>query len=287
LQRSNSGAVAAAPRAMARLAGRPALGLGFATWGRNFMRIYKARDYGDMSRKAANILSAQVILKPNSVLGLATGQSPLGVYRQLIEWYDKGDIDFSEVTTVNLDEYIGLPPDSPQSYQYFMRENFFSRVNLKDENIHIPDGLQIDALAECARYDAVIRRVGGIDMQLLGIGHNGHIGFNEPGAAFEKETHLIALSERTKKANSRFFKDGGEVPEYAYTMGIRSIMQARGILVVVFGEDKAEIVKRAFRDEVTPLVPASVLQLHNNVALVGDEAALSRIDARGAGWLSV
>ncbi|MDR1060144.1 MAG: glucosamine-6-phosphate deaminase [Clostridiales bacterium] len=247
------------------------------------MRIYKARDYGDMSRKAANILSAQVILKPNSVLGLATGQSPLGVYRQLIEWYAKGDIDFSEVTTINLDEYIGLPPDSPQSYQHFMRENFFSRVNIKDVNIHIPDGLQIDALGECARYDAVIRGVGGIDMQLLGIGHNGHIGFNEPGAAFEKGTHLIALSERTKKANSRFFKSEGEVPEYAYTMGIRSIMQARGILVVVFGEDKAEIVKRAFCGEVTPLVPASVLQLHNNVTLVGDEAALSQMGDGGDG----
>ncbi|MDR1439287.1 MAG: glucosamine-6-phosphate deaminase [Clostridiales bacterium] len=246
------------------------------------MRIYRATDYDGMSRKAANIMSAQVILKPGSVLGLATGQSPLGVYRQLIEWYGKGDVDFSEVTTVNLDEYIGLPPDSPQSYRHFMREHFFSHVNIKGGNAHIPDGLRGDAAAECARYDAIIRDAGGIDLQLLGIGHNGHIGFNEPGAAFEKGTHRIALSERTIKANSRFFKDEGEVPKYAYTMGIRSIMQARGILVVVFGEDKAEIVRRAFCGEVTPQVPASVLQLHNNVTLVGDEGALSLLGAGDA-----
>jgi glucosamine-6-phosphate deaminase len=239
------------------------------------MRIYRAKDYVDMSRKAANILSAQVILKPNSVLGLATGQSPLGVYRQLAEWQRKGDVDFSSVVTINLDEYKGLPPDSPQSYHYFMREHFFSQINIRSGNINIPNGLEADPEIECARYDGIIKRSGGIDMQLLGLGHNGHIGFNEPGGAFEKGTHLVALSARTIKANSRFFDSEGAVPKHAYTMGIRSIMQARGILVVVFGEDKAEIVRRSFCGEVTPLVPASVLQLHNNVTLVGDGPSLS------------
>ncbi|MDR3121281.1 MAG: glucosamine-6-phosphate deaminase [Clostridiales bacterium] len=248
------------------------------------MRIYRAKDYEDMSRKAANILSAQVILKPNSVLGLATGESPLGVYRQLVEWYRKGDLDFSGVTAINLDEYQGLAPDAAQSYRRFMWENFFSRINIRPENLHIPDGLAEDAQAECERYEAVIRGAGGIDMQLLGLGHNGHIGFNEPGAAFEKETHRVALTQSTIEANSRFFgrsADGQglaeQMPSHAYTMGIRSIMQARRILVIVSGARKAEIVKRAFFGAITPEVPASVLQLHNDVTLVADATALEQL----------
>jgi glucosamine-6-phosphate deaminase len=241
------------------------------------MRIYRAVDYNDMSRKAANILSAQVILKPNSVLGLATGSSPLGVYRQLVEWYKKGDIDFSEVTTINLDEYAGLEKDDPNSYHRFMKENFWDRVNIKPCNAHIPDGTMAFSEKECRRYDRLIARCGGIDMQLLGLGHNGHIGFNEPGSAFDKDTHLVKLSERTIKANMRFFGRIEDVPRYAYTMGIRSIMQARRILVIASGVGKAEILKAAFFGPVTPLVPASALQLHNNVILVGDEEAVSLI----------
>ncbi|MDR1135787.1 MAG: glucosamine-6-phosphate deaminase [Clostridiales Family XIII bacterium] len=241
------------------------------------MRLIRACDYDDMSRKAANALSAQVILKPNSVLGLATGSTPLGMYRQLIEWYEKGDIDFSEVTTVNLDEYIGLAPDHPQSYRRFMDDNFFRHINIKPENTHVPNGLEADEFKESARYEALIYSCGGIDMQLLGIGHNGHIGFNEPGAAFEKNTHRVPLTEATINANKRFFPDG-DVPREAYSMGIRSIMQARRILVIVSGKGKAEIVKQAFFGAVTPHVPASVLQLHNNVTLVGDEEALSLYD---------
>jgi glucosamine-6-phosphate deaminase len=240
------------------------------------VRIYRGKDYKDMSRKAANILSAQVILKPSSVLGLATGSSPLGVYKQLIEWFKKGDVDFSEVTTINLDEYKGLAPENPQSYRYFMNENFFGHINIRPENTNVPEGLAPEA-EECARYDRVIRQAGGIDMQLLGLGHNGHIGFNEPGGAFDKDTHCVALTDSTIEANMRFFEKAEDVPRKAYTMGIRSIMQARRILVIASGENKSAIVKEAFFGPITPQVPASVLQLHNSVTLVGDEAALSMI----------
>jgi glucosamine-6-phosphate deaminase len=230
-----------------------------------------------MSRKAANVISAQVILQPDSVLGLATGSSPLGIYRQLIEWYKKGDLDFSEITTVNLDEYAGLSGNDANSYHYFMKSHFWDHVNIKPENTHIPDGLAPDPESECIRYDGVISARGGIEMQLLGIGHNGHIGFNEPGTAFDKDTHLAALTESTIEANQRFFEDGDNMPRYAYTMGIRSIMQSKKILVIASGAHKAKIVKAAFFGPVTPLVPASVLQLHNNVILVGDKGAMALI----------
>jgi glucosamine-6-phosphate deaminase len=228
-----------------------------------------------MSRKAANILSAQVILNPNSVLGLATGSSPLGIYRQLIEWYKKGDVDFSNVTAVNLDEYIGLEPDDQRSYRYFMRENFFRHINIDPARTFIPNGLETDIQKECARYDQIVQGNGGIDMQLLGLGHNGHIGFNEPGTSFAKDTCCVELTESTIDANKRFFEKEVDVPRRAYTIGIRLIMQARRILIVASGSDKAQIVKQAFTGPVTPEVPASVLQLHNNVTLVGDESALS------------
>ncbi len=241
------------------------------------MRIIRAKDYLDMSRKAANVLSAQVILKPNSVLGLATGSSPVGTYKQLVEWYKKGDIDFSLASTINLDEYCGLGPDAPQSYRYFMDNNLFHFINIRPENTHVPNGLEPDAEKECARYEALIEAHSGIDMQLLGIGHNGHIGFNEPGTAFETSTHRVTLTKSTIEANQRFFASESDVPRFAYTMGIRSIMHAMRILVIVSGVDKAEIVKEAFTGPVTPRVPASVLQLHNNVTLVGDEGALSRL----------
>ncbi len=241
------------------------------------MIIYKAKDYKDMSRKAANILSAQVIMKPNCVLGLATGSSPIGTYQQLIEWYIKGDLDFSDVKTVNLDEYKGLSRENKQSYYYFMRENFFKHINIDPGNTFLPDGMAVDDSAECERYNQIIHSLGGIDLQLLGLGHNGHVGFNEPEQAFEKETHCVALTESTINANSRLFDHSEEVPRYAYTMGIKTIMQARKIVVVVSGEDKADIVKTAFFGAVTPSVPASILQMHNDVILVGDEAALSKL----------
>ena len=228
-----------------------------------------------MSRKAANIISAQVIMKPNCTLGLATGSTPLGIYDQLAEWYKKGDLDFSAVHSVNLDEYRGLPKENDQSYYYFMHKNLFDRVNIRSENTNVPNGMEPDAEKECRRYEKLIADLGGIDLQLLGLGHNGHIGFNEPGEAFEKETHCVDLQERTIEANKRFFESADEVPRQAYTMGIKTIMQAKKILVAVSGEDKAEIVKKAFFGPVTPTVPASILQMHNDVTVVADEAALS------------
>ena len=239
------------------------------------MIIYRAKDYKDMSRKAANIISAQVIMKPNCTLGLATGSTPLGIYDQLTEWYKKVDLDFSAVHSVNLDEYRGLPKENDQSYYYFMHKNLFDRVNIRSENTNVPNGMEPDAEKECRRYEKLIADLGGIDLQLLGLGHNGHIGFNEPGEAFEKETHCVDLQERTIEANKRFFESADEVPRQAYTMGIKTIMQAKKILVAVSGEDKAEIVKKAFFGPVTPTVPASILQMHNDVTVVADEAALS------------
>ena len=241
------------------------------------MKIYVTEDYQAMSRKAANILSAQVILKPNSVLGLATGSTPVGMYKQLVIWYEKGDLDFAAVKTVNLDEYVGLEPTHEQSYHHYMQENLFDHVNINPANTNVPDGLAADPKAECAWYNQVIRQLGGIDLQVLGMGHNGHIGFNEPGNAFELETHVVDLSERTIEANARFFVSADEVPRQAMTMGIKSIMMAKKILLMVSGEDKAEAVKRAFTGPVTPQMPASILQLHPYVTLVGDKAALSKL----------
>ena len=239
------------------------------------MNIIRAKDYQDMSRKAANIISAQIIMKPDCVLGLATGSTPVGTYRQLIEWYEKGDLDFSRVSTVNLVEYRGLTHIDPQSYYYFMQENLFDHVNIDKTATHVPDGTNPDAADACVKHEQIIKSLGGIDLQLLGLGNNGHIGFNEPGAAFEKETHLVDLAESTIRANARFFTSIDEVPKQAYTMGIRTIMQAKKILVVVSGESKADIVSRAFFGPVTPEVPASILQMHPDVTVVCDEAALS------------
>ena len=239
------------------------------------MRIYEARDYADMSRKAANIISAQVIMKPGCVLGLATGSTPLGVYRQLIEWYQKGDLDFSEVHSVNLDEYCGLSPDNPQSYRYYMNEHFFRHINIHPEYTFLPDGSNPDPVKECRRYDRLISDLGGVDLQLLGLGLNGHIGFNEPGSAFEKETYQVSLTESTIRANSRFFDREEDVPRFAYTMGIKSIMQAKKILLIANGEAKAQILKDIITGPITPQVPASVLQLHNDVTIVADQAALA------------
>lgn len=240
------------------------------------MKIYKTKDYDDMSRKAASIISSQVILKPNCVLGLATGSSPIGAYKNLVEWHQQGDLDFSEVTTVNLDEYKGLSRDNDQSYYYFMNEHLFSKVNINKDRTFLPDGTESDSDAACQKYNEIIHSVGGVDLQLLGLGHNGHIGFNEPADAFEKETHCVTLSERTIQANTRFFASEKDVPRQAYTMGIQTIMSARKILVVVSGEDKADAVKAAFFGPVTPQVPGSILQFHKDVILVADEAALSK-----------
>ena len=241
------------------------------------MRIYEAENYEEMSRKAANILAAQVILKPDCVLGLATGSTPIGTYDELVARCESGDLDFSEVKTVNLDEYRGLTRDNDQSYYYFMNDNLFSHVNICKERTHLPNGMEPDSEKACADYNAVIASVGGIDLQLLGLGHNGHIGFNEPADTFELETHCVDLTESTIEANKRFFASYDDVPKQAYTMGIKTIMQAKKVLVVVSGKDKAGIVKQAFFGPVTPRVPASILQLHSDAIVIADEDALSEI----------
>lgn len=239
------------------------------------MNIIKTTDYDDLSRKAANMISAQVIIKPDSVLGLATGSSPLGLYSQLVERYRLGDLDFSQIKTVNLDEYLGLTHDNPQSYYYFMNENLFKHINIIPENTHIPNGMEQNAQRACAEYEKTIQSLGHIDLQLLGLGNNGHIGFNEPGTAFEKTTHCVALTESTIQANSRFFETPKDVPTKAYTMGIKSIMMAKKIVIIVSGKDKADIVHKAFFGPVTTSVPASILQLHPNATLIADAEALS------------
>lgn len=245
------------------------------------MIICQAENYREISRKAANIVSAQIIMKPNAVLGLATGSSPIGVYRQLIEWYHKGDLDFSEVTTINLDEYIGLGPQDKQSYRYFMDNNLFNHININKSNTYLPNGLETDTAFECERYNDIIKSAGNIDLQLLGIGHNGHIGFNEPGVAFEKETHLVELSEDTIEANSRFFDDLSNVPRKAYSMGIKNIMSAKKILLIAAGVNKAKAVYNSFFGPIMPAVPASILQLHRDVTVVADKEALSIVKEKG------
>ncbi len=242
------------------------------------MRVYQSDDYLTMSRKAANIISAQVIVKPDCVLGLATGSTPIGAYKQLISWNKKGDLSFFGVRTVNLDEYVGLSSQHPQSYRYFMEQNLFNEVNIKPENTFLPNGLAENLDAECERYDSNISNLGGIDLQLLGIGHNGHVGFNEPGGAFELGTHCVELTEVTRDANSRFFEnDINKVPTHALSMGIKNIMHARRILLVISGEEKADILCRAFKGPVCPEVPASILQMHPEVSIVGDKAALKKL----------
>lgn len=239
------------------------------------MKIVRAKDYADMSRKAANLISAQVILKPDCVLGLATGSTPIGAYKQLSEWYQKGDVDFSQVSTYNLDEYRGLSHDDPQSYHYFMRDNFFNHINIDINNTHVPDGANPDAAAACAEYDAMVAAAGYPDLQLLGIGNNGHIGFNEPDDVFEKQTHRVELTEMTREANSRLFNSIDEVPTHARSMGIGTIMRARKLLLVANGTAKAQIVRDALTGPVTPRVPASILQFHPDVTVVLDKDAAS------------
>jgi len=239
------------------------------------MKIIRTRDYQDMSRKSANIISAQVILKPDSILGLATGSSPIGTYEKLVEWCQKGDIDFSNVKTVNLDEYLGLTKDNPCSYYYFMKEHLFDHINIDLNNTNVPNGVEKDSERECKRYDEKMASLGQIDLQLLGLGFNGHIGFNEPCDTFKKSTFCVELTKSTIDANARFFESYDDIPRYAYTMGIGSIMSAKKILLVVHGEGKAAILRDVMEGPITPQVPASVLQLHHDVTIVADESALS------------
>ena len=236
------------------------------------MKFITVDTYEKLSRQAANIISAQVIIKPDCVLGLATGSSPLGTYKQLIDWYNKGDIDFSSVTSVNLDEYVGLDGSSNQSYRYFMNKNFFEHINIDIKNTFVPNGCADDLEKEGLEYDKHIEELGGIDLQLLGIGLDGHIGFNEPDRYFVKSTHVVDLHESTIKANSRFFANENEVPKQAITMGMVSIMQAKKILLIASGKAKYDILKKAFYGPITPEIPASILQLHPDITVIYSES---------------
>ncbi len=236
------------------------------------MKFITVDTYEKLSRQAANIISAQVIIKPDCVLGLATGSSPLGTYKQLIDWYNKGDIDFSGVTSVNLDEYVGLDGSSDQSYRYFMNKNFFEHINIDIKNTFVPNGCAEDLEKEGLEYDKHIEELGGIDLQLLGIGLDGHIGFNEPDRYFVKSTHVVDLHESTIKANSRFFANENEVPKQAITMGMVSIMQAKKILLIASGKAKYDILKKAFYGPITPEIPASILQLHPDITVIYSES---------------
>ncbi|MDR2601911.1 MAG: glucosamine-6-phosphate deaminase [Spirochaetaceae bacterium] len=242
----------------------------------NNLRILKGSNYQEMSQKAADVIQAQLTVKPESVLGLATGSSPVGLYDCLVKAYENGKADFSKVKSVNLDEYQGLSPDNEQSYRYFMQKHLFSRVNINIANTNVPNGLAKDPQAECARYDSIIKNLGGADLQLIGIGHNGHIGFNEPGSEFPVGTHLVSLAKETIEANKRFFKTIDDVPKAAFSMGIGAIMSAAAVLLVASGKEKAAILKEAFFGPVTPKTPASILQFHRNVILAADADALSQ-----------
>ena len=238
------------------------------------MKIIKAKDYKDMGYKAAGIIAAQIILKEDSVLGLATGSTVEGLYARLCELNREGAVDFSTIKSVNLDEYVNLPVSDKNSYRFFMDTNLFEHVNILPENTNLPDGMAKDLAQECLRYEALIAELGGVDLQLLGLGHNGHIVFNEPYTKFEKITNIVDLKESTIQANARFFNTMEEVPKQAITMGIQTIMRARHILLCVSGEGKAEILKAVLTGPVTPQVPGSILQLHPHVTIVADEDAL-------------
>ncbi|AOR22823.1 glucosamine-6-phosphate deaminase [Clostridium taeniosporum] len=237
------------------------------------MKILVCENYDKLSEKAAQLIMSQITLKSNSVLGLATGSTPIGMYKKLVEMYENKMIDFSDVITFNLDEYQNLPIDNDQSYHYFMDENLFNYINVKRENIHIPNGMAKDIKKECIEYDESIRKIGGIDIQVLGIGNNAHIGFNEPTVNFEKKTYVVELQESTRIANARFFNSLDDVPKNAITMGIGSIFKSKKIMLLAAGENKAKAIYDTVYGKVTPEVPASILQLHDDVIVILDKEA--------------
>ena len=246
------------------------------------MKVLIRKDYEEMSKTAAQIVARLVRRKPNCVLGLATGSTPLGLYRELIRMHKEEKLDFSGVVTFNLDEYYGLPPDHPQSYRYFMDENLFKHINIRPENTHVPSGIvPIEDMEEyCRNYEEMIKKAGGIDLQVLGIGGDGHIAFNEPGSSLTSRTRLVALDEQTRTDNSRFFDSLDQVPKAAITMGVGTILEARCCLLLATGRKKAEVVAKAIEGPITSQITASALQLHPNAIVVLDEEAASELSRR-------
>jgi glucosamine-6-phosphate deaminase len=246
--------------------------------GGNIMQLFIEKDYSALSNKAAQIFANEIRQKPDLVIGLATGGTPKGTYKELIRMHREEGLDFSKIVSFNLDEYLGLTPDNPQSYKYYMFENLFNHINIQRENVHIPDGLVSDINSYCKKYDKEIEKYGGIDLQLLGIGVNGHIGFNEPADELIVDTHLTDLSKDTIKANSRYFDSADQVPTKAITMGIGSIMKAKKILLLASGQAKAEIMAKLLNNNtITTKTPASLLMLHQDVTIIMDEEAASGI----------
>lgn len=244
------------------------------------MRIIVAKDYTEMSKRAADIIASQVRINAHSVIGLATGSTPIGAYEELIRQYNEEGLNFGNVDTFNLDEYLGLNCTHSQSYRYFMNKYLLDHVNIDPDRTHVPDGMAEDPESECEAYDQLIREIGGIDLQLLGMGNNGHIGFNEPSSFYTAPTHIVKLTESTIKANSRYFDNEKDVPRYAMTMGFRPIMQAKRVIFVVSGKAKAKVVKEALEGPITPQLPASILQLHHDVIVVLDQDAASEMDLK-------
>ncbi|MEN3010130.1 MAG: glucosamine-6-phosphate deaminase [Candidatus Bipolaricaulaceae bacterium] len=242
------------------------------------MRLLVAADYAGLSREAARLVARRILEKPDLVLALPTGETPLGLYRELVRLHQEGLLDFARVTAFNLDEYLGLPPGHPASFRAYMERNFWGHVNLRPEACHIPQSLPEDAEAECRRYEAWIQEAGGLDLAILGLGKNGHLAFNEPGTPWESRTHVAELAEETRREEAPWFGGLAHVPKRAITMGIRTLMNAREILLLVSGEEKASVLARALEGPVTPAVPASILQLHPNLKVMVDRAA-----ARGLG----
>ena len=241
------------------------------------MRVIVRGDYSGMSREAARIVARQLLAKPNSVIGLPTGDTPTAMYDMLVAMYDQGLLDFSRVITFNLDEYHGLSPDHPRSYYRYMCEKLFDRVNMADENTHIPDGEARDGMIACKRYEEELNRYGEMDLQVLGIGTNGHIGFNEPGTDWGMTVGLVQLSRTTREREAHRFGGIDNVPTMAITVGIKTIMRAKRIILLASGEEKAVPVERAIAGPITDDVPASVLQLHPDVTIVLDQGAASRL----------
>lgn len=246
------------------------------------IRIYHGETYEAMSLRAAHIIAAEIHHNPACVLGLATGSSPVGTYKNLVSWVKSGELSFKDVQTVNLDEYKGLAPDHDQSYRYFMDTNLFNHVDIDPANTRVPNGLAEDLDAECAAYDAMIESLGFADLQLLGIGNNGHIGFNEPDDHFTKETHVVDLAPGTIEANARFFASVDDVPRQALSMGIGCIMAAKRVLLIASGKSKAQALYDSFCGPITPKCPGSILQLHKDVVVVADNDALSKLLEAGA-----
>jgi len=241
------------------------------------MKVVIVKNYHEISVRATQLVTKQITKKKNTVLGLATGQTPVGMYRELVKKFQKGELDFSEVVTFNLDEYYGLSPKNPQSYYFFMWNNFFQYINIKKESVHLLKGVTENIDEECRQYEHLIQKKGGIGLQILGVGDNGHIGFNEPAIGLNSKTHLVSLSEDTIQANSQYFSDIKEVPRQALTMGIGTIMKAQKIILLASGRKKAHVIEKTINGPVNTEVPATVLQLHNDVIILIDKEAACKI----------